>query len=135
MGEKALVHLTPWTPQHGMMFQHFVQDHISTLTRVGASEWRVLHRHMQLSRSLTNEALVVKLASAMHEHIVKDWKPLSKTLLAPAVQRVMDKIHQLGDPVDCYTAQGILNAINNEVTLAKSTLGHALLSWIDSAIC
>ena len=104
------------------VFQHFVQDHLNTLTCVGATECRVLHCHKLLSCSLTNEALVVQLAIEMHEHIVQYWKPLSKTLLAPAVQSLMDNIHQLGDPVECYTTQNILDAINNEVILAESTV-------------
>ena len=112
------------------VFHHFVQDHVNTLTCVGVSEWKVFHCHMLLSRSLTNEALVVQLANKMHEHIQQDWKPLSNTLLAPAVQSLMNNNHQLGDPVDCYTAQGILDAVNNEVTL---TMRHALLDATDSA--
>ena len=104
------------------VFHHFVQDHINTLTCVGVSRWKVLHHHTLLSRSLTNEALVIQLANEMHEHIVQDWKPLSRTHLTPAVQSLMDNIHHLGDPVDCYTAQSILDAINNEVTLAEGTM-------------
>lgn len=77
---------------------------------------QVLARHRELRCMLSNEGLVVKLASKMQEYVVQQWRPKSQQVLLPIVQSIQHKVHQLGMPVKRLTPQGVLEEVNYQIS-------------------
>lgn len=97
------------------VYDHFIQNHIDDLVCVGVDD-QVLAHHKELRCMVSNEALVVKLASKMQDYAVQHWKPKSSKVFIPIVQSSVRERRGLGEPVESLTLKSVLEEVKNQVT-------------------
>ncbi len=99
------------------VFDQYIRTHIDDIVRAG-EDYHILARHKELRCMLSNEALVVNLASKMQEYAVQQWRPKSQEVLAPKMESIENDLHQLGDPVESLTPQIVLMFVTIQVMLS-----------------
>jgi len=97
------------------VYDHFIQNHIDDLVCVGVDD-QVLAHHKELRCMVSNEALVVKLASKMQDYAVQEWRLKPPAVLFPIMESIDDDLHQLGKPVESLTPQTVLTLVHLKVT-------------------